>query len=319
MLLKTDNPLLSILIPAYTVEKYIQQCIHSILAQTFKNFEIIIADDASTDNTRQIIESFDDDRIIVSHNTVNEGKTRTVNRLLSLAKGKYITIHDSDDWSESTRFQKQIAWLEKDDNHIMCGTGYKSYDTSLKEIEHFKPLSIYSELKEEIKTRGQFHGPTMVFRKDALDENYIYREYFNDNYEDTDLAYRLFQKGICTNIQDPLFNYRILATSLCRNEFTIRNKHLYEVVVYLAKQREDYGEDDLMLKKEKLVEDFFDKITLQYTKDKGLIFREGAAYYMYWKYYKKSINYSFKAIRQSPFDLLNWRTLLYCVRKGMFS
>ncbi len=319
MLSKVDsNPILSVILPAYNVELYIRECIDSILNQTFVDFELIIADDGSTDNTQRIIDSYKDKRIVISHNTENSGKTKTVNRLFLLTKGKYITVHDADDWSNESRFEKQLAWLENSSKRIMCGTGYLSFDTDREVIENFIPFTNYDELKESIKVNGQFHGPTMIFRKSSLDSNCIYREYFNDNYEDTDLAYRLFQKGICTNIDEPLYNYRILETSLCRKEFTIRNKNLYHVVVYLAKQRELTGIDDLMCNQNELVDAYFDEITVEYKTDKGLVFREGAAYYMYWNYYSKAIKYSIKAIKHDPLKLINWRTFLYCVRKGIY-
>ena len=315
--MKNNIPLLSVILPAYNVEKYIGQCIDSILVQTFVDFELIIADDGSSDDTRKIIDTYKDPRIIISHNLENLGKTQTVNRLYLLTKGKYITVHDSDDWSDLKRFEKQIDWLEENENHIMCGTGFRSYDTNLNVIEVFKALMDYGDLATAIKKRGQFHGPTMVFRKEYLDGNIIYREYFKDNYEDTDLAYRLFQKGICTNINESLYFYRILSTSLCRKEFTVKNSHLYEVVVHLAEQREKYGIDDLTKGDIQAVEKYFEHITDHYGEDKGLIFREGAAYYMYWKYYKKAIDYSIKSIKSDPLNQRNWRTLFYCLRKSI--
>ncbi|MFK8013658.1 MAG: glycosyltransferase family 2 protein [Marinicellaceae bacterium] len=314
---KLPKPLLTIILPAFNVEKYIEQCISSILNQTFKNFELIIADDCSTDNTKNIINSIVDDRIIVTHNQSNLGKTKTVNKIFAMTNGKYITVHDSDDWSDLTRFEKQIDWLEKSEDRIMCGTGYQSYNSNNEIIENFVPLVEYNDIKNAIKFTGQFHGPTIVFKKDSLDGELIYRKYFNDNYEDTDLAYRMFQKGICSNLTEPLFFYRILPNSLCRNQYTIRNSQLYKVVVHLAQQRETFGEDDLMKNDIDSVDKYFNKITEHYKYDKGLIYREGASYYLYWKYYKKAINYSLKSIIVSPFNLKNIRTLFYCLRKSI--
>jgi len=233
-----------------------------------------------------------------------------------LSKGEFITVHDSDDWSNFDRFKKQMLWLEADVNNLMCGTGFLSYDKNLKVIEEFIPLTNYNELAENIKISGQFHGPTMMFRKNSTTEDYLYREYFQDNYEDTDLAYRLFQKGICTNIKDFLYSYRILSSSLCRKKFTVRNTQLYKVVVYLAEQRELLGYDSLMVKDISDVNDFYHKISQRYIEDKSLIYREGASYYMYWKYHAKAIKYSLRAVMISPFKIENIKTLIYCIRKG---
>ncbi|MFK5894850.1 MAG: glycosyltransferase family 2 protein [Pseudomonadota bacterium] len=313
-----NNPILSIILPVYNTGKYIHECIASILNQTFKDFELIICDDCSTDNSLDIISSLKDDRIILSHNSINLGKTKTVNRLLSITKGKYITIHDSDDWSDVERFKKQIDWMDKNKHHVMCGTGFLSYNLDREIVGKFIPLTSYTDIESAIDVQGQFHGPTMLFRKSAIrGDDYIYRSYFINYCEDTDLAYRLFQKGICTNINEPLYFYRILPNSLCRKEFTVKNKHLYRVVVHLAKQRKKNGVDDLMQNNAKAVDDYFASITYHYKKDKGLIYREGASYYMYFDLYSRAIYYSIKAIIYNPIGLLNWRTLFYCCRKGL--
>lgn len=315
MLLKT-KPLLSVIVPIYNVEKYINQSIDSILSQTFVDFELIIVDDGSSDNSRNIVDKYSDSRIIFSHNRENMGKVKSVNRAFESARGRYITIHDSDDWSDCDRFERQISWLEEDSNRVMCGTGYIAFDRDRDEIEKFIPIVDYQELKEAIKVRGQFHGPTMMFRADAISSK-IYREYFDGFGEDSDLAYRLLQKGVVSNIKNPFYHYRILSTSLCRREFTIRNRHLYRVIVKLAQQREESGKDDLMRGDRYLVDEYLASITTEYIVDKSLIYREGASYYIYWNDYKKAIIYSIKAIVQSPFMLLNWRTLIYCIKRAI--
>ena len=119
-----DDPKISILVPAYNCSKYIEQCLSSILSQTYSNFEILISDDGSSDNTRAIIDSIDDNRIKSFHNSKNRGKTFTVNSLAKRVTGSFVTIHDADDISVQNRFEKQMVAFQNSSILGMCGTSF---------------------------------------------------------------------------------------------------------------------------------------------------------------------------------------------------
>jgi glycosyltransferase involved in cell wall biosynthesis len=105
----SDNfPKISVILPAYNAEKYIEAAVNSILLQTYQNFEIIIADDCSNDRTKAIIDAMNDSRIQTYHNETNLGKTETVKKLYSYVSGTFVTIHDADDISLPERFEKQL-------------------------------------------------------------------------------------------------------------------------------------------------------------------------------------------------------------------
>lgn len=91
-----DNISLTVIMPVFNAAPYVGEAIESILGQTYGDFELIIADDGSTDGSREVIEKYNDPRIILSHNLKNVGKTATVNRLFKMARGSYVTIHDAD-------------------------------------------------------------------------------------------------------------------------------------------------------------------------------------------------------------------------------
>ena len=91
------HPLISVVVPVYNVEKYVKECIESILEQSFKNFELIIVNDGSTDNSLNRVLEFKDDRIVLI-NQKNMGLSGARNTGIHHAKGKYITFIDSDDW-----------------------------------------------------------------------------------------------------------------------------------------------------------------------------------------------------------------------------
>jgi len=124
------KPLVSILMPAYNAEKYIGNSIESILNQTFKDFELIISDDASTDKTWDIIKKYKqkDGRIVVTRNAKNRYIAENRNRLIKLAKGKYIAWQDADDISDSNRIQKQYTFMEKNPKVGIVGGYLKFFD-----------------------------------------------------------------------------------------------------------------------------------------------------------------------------------------------
>ena len=101
-------PLITVLMPVYNGEKYLQQAIESILKQTFTDFEFLIINDGSTDNSENIILSYDDSRIRYIKNEENLRLIRTLNKGIELAKGKYIARMDCDDISLPYRFEKQL-------------------------------------------------------------------------------------------------------------------------------------------------------------------------------------------------------------------
>ena len=111
----------SVIMPAYNCEAYIKEAIESILNQTFKNFELIVIDDGSTDNTGQIIKSIKDNRIVYIGNR-HRGIVEALNTGLNVARGKYMARMDADDISYADRLQKQYDFMEENPDITVCGT-----------------------------------------------------------------------------------------------------------------------------------------------------------------------------------------------------
>lgn len=109
------NDLISIIMPSYNTGKYIKDSIDSIIAQTYKNWELIIIDDCSTDNSNEIIESYSEPRIRLLKNKTNLGAALSRNSGLREAKGKYIAFIDSDDIWVSEKLEKQVDFIKKND------------------------------------------------------------------------------------------------------------------------------------------------------------------------------------------------------------
>lgn len=171
-----NNPLVSVLMPAYNAEKYISEAIESILSQTYKNFELVIVNDGSEDQTENIIKSFQDKRIKYVNLKKNKGISEARNKCLELAQGKYLANLDSDDIALPTRLEKQVIFMKKNPNIAVCGSFAQQFGDT-------ESLLIYPENSHQIKINLFFlkawfcNSATMMRAKSIknlhYDENYI--------------------------------------------------------------------------------------------------------------------------------------------------
>lgn len=137
------NKLVSIIMPTFNCGRFIGESIDSVLAQTYTDWELLIVDDCSTDNTKEVVQSYPDKRIHYFCNDKNSGAAVTRNRALREAKGKYIAFLDSDDLWLPEKLEKQIAFMEKN----RYAFTYHEYD----EIdEQSKPIGIHVSGKKHV-------------------------------------------------------------------------------------------------------------------------------------------------------------------------
>lgn len=139
-----DSKLISVIIPAYNAEKYIVQCIENLLYQTYKNLEIIIVDDGSTDNTAQIVQQYPDVKYIYQPNS---GVSVSRNTGIKAATGEYIHFMDADDLINSEFYEKMIREaIETNSDMASCGFVFERYPGLTQKIEH-KLLVVNTEDK----------------------------------------------------------------------------------------------------------------------------------------------------------------------------
>lgn len=172
------DKLVSVVIPLYNAEKYIEKTLRSILNQTYSNFEIVIVDDASTDSSIDIVKNICDSRIRLYCNEDNEGIAYTRNRAISLSKGEYIALMDDDDIAPEYRLKDEVDVLNKNpDLDIVAGNTY-SIDENDQIIGMFKPVYHNSELlKYDMMFCNQFGNGSALIRKDFIVQNEIeYRD-----------------------------------------------------------------------------------------------------------------------------------------------
>ena len=167
------NSLISVIMGVYNAENTLKQAIESIINQTYENWELIICDDGSTDDSFRIIREFQDPRIIAMKNQENMGLGYALNRCLNKAKGLYIARMDADDISLSTRLEKEIEFLKNNPQYAVVSTAIKmltSYGEFSMEIKNSDP-----EPKDFIIGSPIAH-PACMMRKECLDDVGGYNE-----------------------------------------------------------------------------------------------------------------------------------------------
>lgn len=173
--------LVSVIMPAYNAERYIEESIASVLNQTFKNIELIIVNDYSTDNTLEIIKyiSQNDNRVIVIDNATNLGCANSRNKALLEAKGEYIAFCDSDDVWESEKIKKQLNHI-KNNNADMVFTAYEMIDSNGTFI---KSRSVKQVLTmEDLLKENSVIFSTTLFKKEAIEGICFDSSWFHEDY-----------------------------------------------------------------------------------------------------------------------------------------
>ena len=198
----------------YNGAKFLAEAIDSILAQTFTDFEFIIINDASSDDSLHIINSYQDARIVLIQNTKNIGLTKSLNIGIAKAKGKYIARMDSDDISLPKRLEKQFGFMEEHLEFAFCGTRAKTINDVGKEISFFKPPTDSSKILALLLFKNCFFHSSLIIRTEKLSQVSGY----NQNYkyaQDYRLYLELFKnKCYGTNLKEQLLVYRVLNSNI---------------------------------------------------------------------------------------------------------
>ncbi len=197
------SPKVSVLMPAYNVEKYIGEAIDSVLNQTFTDFEFIIINDGSTDNTAKIIKQYakKDKRIRFIDRQINKGFIATLNECLDNAIGEYVAKMDSDDISLPARLEKQVSFLERFPNIGMVGVGLQAFDKGDFITIHPAKVGLFDLYKTCAVT-------IFMARRNIIERNNLR---FNADYhacEDYEFYSRFIRCADIANIQEVLYKYR---------------------------------------------------------------------------------------------------------------
>lgn len=198
------NDLVSIIMPSYNTARFIEETIDSVIAQTYTNWELIIVDDCSTDNTDDVVSKYlEDSRIRYIKNESNSGAAVSRNRALREAKGKWIAFLDSDDIWEAEKLEKQIAFMEKNNCHF-------SYTNYIEMDESSVPNGRSVTGPKKITKRGMYNYCWMGCLTVMYDAEVVGLIQIADIKKNNDYAMwlKVCQKADCYLLNETLARYR---------------------------------------------------------------------------------------------------------------
>ncbi|HDH51348.1 MAG TPA: glycosyltransferase [Nitrospirae bacterium] len=205
-----STPVISVIMSVFNDEQYLRRSIESILGQTYRDFEFIIIDDASSDGSSEIIResASKDRRIVVMKNPVNLGLALSLNMALNIAKGEFVARMDADDIAVENRFEVQLEFLNKNPMIDLLGSSVYLIDSNDKIIARSDAVADPGILKRIIHYRNVCAHPTWMFRKEVLKDIKEYRALPAS--QDYDFQMRLYSLGHeISNVGIPLLYYRM--------------------------------------------------------------------------------------------------------------
>lgn len=210
----TKNPLVSIVMPVYNAEKFIGEAIESILAQTYKNFELVIVDDVSQDSSFQIAKFYESKfpqkiKAIKLKKNTNAAGNGAMNAVFTKLKGEFIARMDADDIAHRRRIEKQVNFLVNNEKALLVGTQANIIDGNGKKTGEKKFPTKWKEIYEEYFVFHPILHPSVMFRKSLLpSKKYIYENCWGIN-DDYYTFFKLLNYGEFHNLKEKLLSYRM--------------------------------------------------------------------------------------------------------------
>ncbi|MCD5030040.1 glycosyltransferase family 2 protein [Enterococcus asini] len=228
--MSSNIELISVIMSVKNSNDELNSAIESILAQTYSNFEFIICDDGSEDNTLEKLQDWSkkDSRISIIQNNKNKGLAYSLNRCISMSKGTFIARMDSDDFSYPERFEKQLKFLILNKKFSFCSSNIDIFNG--EEITLYNRMGILHPQKKDLVKQSCFVHPATMFRKEMLLKLNGYRvAKETTRAEDYDLFMRAYGMGYeGANILEPLLRYKLSESDIKKKR---KFKHRIEEIV----------------------------------------------------------------------------------------
>lgn len=241
---KVENRLVSIIVPVYNVQKYIVETMDCVRAQTYSNWELLLVEDCSTDETVRVIEAYlqstADERIRLIRQPANGGAAKARNTGLAQAKGRYIAYLDSDDLWEPEKLARQLAFMKEKDAAFGF-TGYEFADENGQGLGKVVRVPETLNYKQALKNTTIF-TTTVMFDTDKISKDLLDMPLVKS--EDTALWWKVLRNGyMAYGLDENLVRYRRAGKSLSSNKLEAIRRiwHLYRKVEGLNLFRSMYN------------------------------------------------------------------------------
>ncbi len=235
------DPKVSVIMPVYNSQYFVEEAIRSILSQSFDDFEFLIIDDCSTDDSAKVIKKFTDKRIRFFQNTENLGYIKSLNFLLAKSKGAFIVRQDNDDISLKNRILDQVTFLEKHSDYLICGSNCRVF--GINNAISFLPISD-SECRVYMIFNSPFYHPSVCFRRSVFTNYQLFYDKELMPVEDYDMWTQISKFGKMANLPSIGFKLRIHGNNTSTLNFDKQKKILLNL-------RENYLIENLQFKIDK--------------------------------------------------------------------
>lgn len=233
-------PRVTVLMPTYNVAPFVKEAIKSVLNQTYSDFELLVIDDCSTDNTIEVVRSIEDPRIRIVQNEKNVGLAENLNRGLSHITTEYVARMDGDDIAEPVWLEREVAILDNHPDIGICSGGFERFGT-------VKSLVRFPEHHEDCMANMLFECSVIVptFRMSLYHDHGL--RYSTDAFPAED--YRFWAECLRVtriyNIQETLFHYRMHPTQICSARREEQQRKVAQVRRYMLEWlSEDFNEEE---------------------------------------------------------------------------
>lgn len=309
------NDLITVIVPVYNVEKYLERCVESIINQTYKNLEIILVDDGSTDNSGNICDEYakKDSRIIVIHKE-NGGQATARNMALDIAKGKYIAFADSDDWVDISIYEKLYNALICNNANISVCARYNVYDGGKTESAFVETESKILPSEEAIKKILTYENMDAAPCDKLFDAELLKNIRFPVGYicEDIPFVFNAVIKAqTVAYINEPLYFYLQRSGSTSKSCFSEKSKGLE---IYHTQAAKSAKEAYPTLKKEADFYEYQGKTSLLFKLEK----EKNIVDVNYYKYLKNNIRNNFFKIVCSNYFTFKKKVLVFFSCLGVY-
>lgn len=289
-------PKISVIMSVYNGEKFLKEAIDSILNQTFTDFEFIIVNDGSSDNSLDILQSYNDDRIRIINNKKNIGLTKSLNKALKKAKGEYIARQDADDISLTERFEKQMKFFENNPNVVLLGTNVYFIDKEGNIVVKYSVIE-RPTLDDFVVSNQLVHG-SAIFRKEIINKVGAYNEqmFYSQDYE---FWIRIAMEYEIRNLKEILYKLRNHGENvrIINSEYPI----LYNLFAK-KKAKGDLNNINIKIKEKKDIKNLYKYLD----KNEKIIFHKSVAHLFSQNKEQKKARKEYKIVfHLNPFDINN--------------
>jgi glycosyltransferase involved in cell wall biosynthesis len=230
--------------PVHNGATYIASAVNSLLTQSFSDFELLVIDDGSSDETPEILGSIRDPRLRIVRNETNLGVPATRNLGLDLVKGEFIAFLDSDDVARRDRLDRQVRFLQKNADHVAVGSWARMIDENGTPGSILRRPLTWDRIRARTLFLGTMRTPSVMGRVDVLRKFRFRSEY--PVCSDSDFWVRVALEHRCANLTEPLIDYRIHSSSITKSQRPEVRERKIAIARYLLESLEvDFDQQDL--------------------------------------------------------------------------